>query len=114
MNDNQLNRFEGILTQLVSMVGILCKDVSLIKADLADVKTDLANVKTELADVKADLSDVRVDVSNLKLDLAQVKETQQRQHAELLGKLELLRVDHEITWAKTVENERQIERLKKH
>ena len=85
MSENQMDRFEGMLTQLVSMVGHLREDVEMIKADL----------------------------NNVKKDVTILKQTQEKQHVEVIGKLELLKADHEITWAKTVENERKIERIKK-
>ncbi|MCD8510576.1 MAG: hypothetical protein LRY73_12360 [Bacillus sp. (in: Bacteria)] len=113
MSEKQMDRFEGMLTQLVSMVGHLREDVEAIKVDISNVKADLSNVKEDLSNVKADLSNVKADLSNVKADVNQLKLTQEKQHAEVIGKLELLRADHEITWAKTVENEREIERLKK-
>ncbi|ADU32124.1 hypothetical protein [Evansella cellulosilytica] len=76
MSEKQMDRFEGMLTQLVSMVGHLKEDVDTLKADMTGMKA-----------------------------------TQEKQHAEVMGKLELLRMDQEITWQKTVENERNIERL---
>ncbi|MFN7252468.1 MAG: hypothetical protein ACK4M9_17065 [Anaerobacillus sp.] len=100
MTENQFGRFEGLLTQLVSMVGHLREDVDTIKQDVAELKADVAMLKTEMTTMKSELNTM--------------KETQEKQHAEVIGKLDLLRVDQEITWEKTVENEREIERLKKY
>ncbi|SDY57005.1 hypothetical protein SAMN05421736_102296 [Evansella caseinilytica] len=86
MDEKQLDRFEGMLTQLVSMVGHLREDVDTIKSD----------------------------VNMLKSHVAAVTEKQEKHHIEVIGKLEILRADHEITWTKTVENERDIARLKQH
>ncbi|RXI96171.1 hypothetical protein DS745_20730 [Anaerobacillus alkaliphilus] len=127
MTEKQFDRFEGMLTQLVSMVGHLKQDVEVIKADVAELKTDVAILKTDVEVLKADVADLKLDMANVKADVAELKsdmfnvkveitdmrETQERQHNEVMGKLELLRIDQEITWAKTVENEREIERVKK-
>jgi phage shock protein A len=107
MTDNQFDRFEGMLTQLVSMVGHLREDVDTIKQDVAELKVDVAMLKTEVATLKTEMT-------TMKTELNTMKETQEKQHAEVIGKLDLLSVDQEITWKKTVENEREIERLKKY
>ncbi|MFA9556753.1 hypothetical protein ACERII_05585 [Evansella sp. AB-rgal1] len=105
MSDEQMNRFEGMLTQLISMVGHIQKSVDTLKEDMIEIKADMAAIK-------ADRTMKKTEMSLIKTEMPYIKETKEKQqHAEVMGKLELLRMDQEITWAKTVENERNIERL---
>jgi uncharacterized protein (UPF0335 family) len=113
VTDNQFDRFEGMLTQLVSMVGHLREDVDTIKQDVAELKADVATLKMDVAMLKTEVATLKTEMTT-KTELNTMKETQEKQHAEVIGKLDLLRVDQEITWQKTVENEREIERLKKY
>lgn len=92
MSDKQMDRFEGMLTQLVSMVGNLKNDVESIKSDMDIMKSDIDTMKS--------------DINTLKIEMNNIKDTQERQYIEVMGKLELFRIDQEITWTKSNENER--------
>lgn len=113
MTEKQMERFEGMLTQLVSMVAHLKEDVDMIKEDICDMKTEINSMKTEISSMKTEINGMKNEINGMKAEITNIKETQEKQHVEVMGKLELLRIDHEITWAKTIENERDIERLKK-
>ncbi|MDG5789873.1 hypothetical protein QA612_20665 [Evansella sp. AB-P1] len=104
MTDERMDRFEGMLTQLVSMVGHL-------KEDMDTLKDEMIGMKDDMNGMKADMNGMKDDMAEVKADMAGMKATQEKQHAEMMGKLELLRMDQEITWAKSVDNERNIERL---
>ena len=106
VSEKQMDRFEGMLTQLVSMVGHLKNDVESMKSDMDIMKSDMDTMKSDMDTMKSDINTLKVDMNN-------IKDTQERQHFEVMGKLELLRIDQEITWTKSNENERDISRLKK-
>ena len=113
MTETQIERFEGMLTQLVSMVGSLKEDIDTIKNDVSNLKTEVSNIKTEVNNIKTEMNIMKTDINNLKADMKHMEEKQEKRHAEIIGQLELLRIDQQITWAKTSENEMDIERLKK-
>lgn len=84
MTDGQMERFEGMLTQLVTMVGH-------IREDVGNLKEDMANMKEEIIGFNI---------------------TQEKQHNEVMEKIDDLKVDQDLAWAKIAQNERDIMRIK--
>ncbi|WP_456277524.1 hypothetical protein [Bacillus sp. AK128] len=84
MNEERVERMEGLLTQLVSMVGSLKVDMEAMKKDMEDIK----------------------------FELKEFKETNEREHSEILSKLKDIESDQDHIWEKTVRNERDIAKFK--
>ncbi|MFA9560593.1 hypothetical protein ACERII_25155 [Evansella sp. AB-rgal1] len=113
MSDNQMDRFEGMLTQLVSMVGTMKVDLEEVKADVSELKADVSALKEDVSTLKADVSQLKLEVNDLKDEQLDLKETQERQHNEVMDKLHSLEIDQDLTWTKVSANEKEIGRLKK-
>jgi hypothetical protein len=75
MSEDRLIRMEDLLTQLVSMVGTLKVDVDIIKSDMDTMKNDIADVKC---------------------GLTEFKETNERDHAEIMSRLKDIESDQII------------------
>ncbi|MDQ0257755.1 chromosome segregation ATPase [Evansella vedderi] len=98
MTEQQMERFEGMLTQLVTMVGHIREDMNNIKEDMSNMKEEMNNLKE--------------DMKNMKEEIVGIKITQERQHQEVLEKIDALKVDQDLAWAKIAQNERDIMRIK--
>lgn len=72
-----------------------------------EFKSDMVELRQEL---KSEISDLRKE---FKSDMATMEEKNDQRHNEVMDKLNFLEINQDITWEKTVKNEREIERLKK-
>lgn len=93
------DRIEDMLSQLIRMVGS-------VQSEQTEMKEDISVLKQEMRELNS-----RVDRLEMKVDENEINS--EKRHVETLKKLRELKIDNEFTWEKTVNNEREIERLKK-
>jgi len=65
MEQNQLDRMEDMLTNLIKIVGTLSNDFQVMKQELQDVKKDVEEVKKEQAVTNRILTDMRADQDHI-------------------------------------------------
>ena len=89
MNDKKI---EEMLSQLITMVGGIREEQTSMKEEQVSFRHELQGMKEELNSLR-DESEIR--------------------HHEIMDRLSSLEFDHELTWEKTVRNEREIGKMKK-
>lgn len=95
--EEKIDRLESMISQLITMVAGLRQEL----------KSEIAELRTEF---KSDMAGLR---SEFKSDMAAMSEKNDIRHEEVMEKLNFLDINQDITWEKTVKNEREIERLRK-
>lgn len=98
MSEEKLDRMEGMLTQLVSMVGKMNERQNAMESTINSMKADMDSMKGGIVQLNN-----RVD----KLE----KKSEQR-HQDIKDQLTLVRADQNLTWEKAVQNERDVAKLK--
>lgn len=88
MHEESLERMEGLLTQLVAMVG--------------HTNTRLDKMEERL-NARMDKMDARMD---------RMEEDNARRHDEILYELKVMKIDQDFIWDKAVRNEREIIKIR--
>lgn len=106
MAEERLERIEGMMSQLITMVGnlhnsmhVMQKDINLIQKDMKEVQT----VQKEHG-LKFEAIELRMDKMETKNDL---------RHREVLNQMKRLERDQDFIWEKAVRNERELEIIKR-
>jgi len=97
--EERLERMEEMLANLIRMVGEM-------KKDQLEMKQDIGKVKEEIIEVKQDQKAMREE-------LAQMREGNEKHYHETNTRFFSIEIDHEHTWEKAVQNERELSKLKK-
>jgi len=98
MHEESLERMEGLLTQLVAMVGH-----TNTRMDQMEARMDQMEARMGQMDARMDKMDARMD---------RMEENSARRHDELLYELRLIKIDQDFVWDKAVRNEREIIKIR--
>ncbi len=109
MDQNQLDRMENMISDLIKMVANNNTELQDVKKEVSEVKKDLNNVK-EVNEVKSDLNNIKKDLNEMKQDLNDVKKEQMTTNQILTD----MRADQDFIWEKAAKNERELAKLKRH
>jgi chromosome segregation ATPase len=106
MIEERLDRMEGILSQLVTMVGNLhtVQEEMLKTLKSFDSKISFLEEKASFAETRFDALESRLDNIEAKNDL---------RHGEIIERFKRLELDQDFIWEKAVRNERELELLKR-
>ena len=103
MNDKKI---EEMLSQLITMVGG-------IREEQTSMKEEQASFRHELQGMKEEQVSFRHELQGMKEELNSLRDESEIRHHEIMDRLSSLEFDHELTWEKTVRNEREIGKMKK-
>jgi len=70
------------------------------------MKQDISGMKQDISGMKQDQKGTREDIARLRLE-------NEKHHNEISSRISSNELDHDHTWEKTVQNEREISKLKK-
>ncbi|MEW8988098.1 MAG: hypothetical protein AB2401_14070 [Bacillus sp. (in: firmicutes)] len=99
MTEERLERLEGMMSQLITMVGNLHNSMSEMQKDMKEMQT----VQKEHGQ-KFESIELRMDKMETKNEL---------RHQEVLHQLKRLEKDQDFIWEKAVRNERELEVMKR-
>jgi Sec-independent protein translocase protein TatA len=99
MSEERLERLEGMMSQLITMVGNLHNSMSDMQKDMKEMQT----VQKEHGQ-KFESIELRMDKMETKNEL---------RHQEVLNQIKRLEKDQDFIWEKTVRNERELEIMKR-
>lgn len=109
MEKQRLDNIENTLSQLISMVGGMRAEM---KQELTGVKEEQSQTSQEISGMKQEQASFKGELKSIREDLADSKKTSDKRHHEILNEFKIFRADHDHTWKKTVQNERDIAQLK--
>lgn len=119
--NRSFNEMKMDIQELKTEVGVMKEDIQGIKIEMAGMKEDIQGLKIDVASLKEDNQSIKEEVKEIKKDLQEVKERQlqfelknEDRHEELLRTINSMKADQDYIFMKTVRNEREIEKLKKH
>ncbi|WP_102262671.1 hypothetical protein [Mesobacillus jeotgali] len=99
MSEERLDRLEGMMSQLITMVGNLQNSMSDVQKDMKEIQ----NVQKEHGK-KCESIELRIDKMETKNEL---------RHQEVLNQIKRLEKDQDFIWEKAVRNERELEIMKR-
>jgi hypothetical protein len=99
MTEERLERLEGMMSQLITMVGNMHKTMDEMRNDIKEVQT----VQKEHGQ-KFESIELRMDKMETKNEL---------RHQEVLNQIKRLEKDQDFIWEKAVRNERELEIMKR-
>lgn len=111
--EERLERMEEMLANLIRMVGDMKNELSEVKQEQKVMKLDLTEVKQEQKAMKQDLTEVKQEQKATREDLTQMRKENDKHFNEMNNRFVSIEMDHEHTWQKSVQNEREISKLKK-
>jgi predicted nucleic acid-binding Zn-ribbon protein len=106
MTEERLERLEGMMSQLITMVGNLHNSMSEMQKDMKEMQTDMKEMQTVQKEHghKFESIELRMDKMETKNEL---------RHQEVLHQLKRLEKDQDFIWEKAVRNERELEVMKR-
>ena len=106
MSEERLERLEGMMSQLITMVGNLHNSMSDMQKDMKEIQKDMKEVQTVQNEhgQKFEAIELRMDKMETKNEL---------RHHEVLHQIKRLEKDQDFIWEKTVRNERELEIMKR-
>ena len=132
MNE-QLDRLEGMITQLVSTVGNIMETQTVIRTDLNKITERLGGLESRMdsMDSRMDRIESRMDSVESRMDriesrmdsmesrmdgiesrIDSIEKKSIDHHQEVMQKLNSLEADQEHIWQKAIRNEREFARFK--
>ena len=120
MSEERLARIEGILSQLVTMVGNLhtVQQEMLITLKSFDSRISSLEDKASFAETRFDALESRFDALESRFDalesrLDNIEAKNDVRHGEIIERFKRLELDQDFIWEKAVRNERELELLKR-
>ncbi|MFV2051055.1 hypothetical protein ACEWK1_27300, partial [Metabacillus sp. YM-086] len=83
------------------------------RQEVKDMKRDISGMKQDISEIKQDISEMKQDQKATQEDLTQVRLENEKYYNEINSRFSSVELDHEHTWEKTVQNEREISKLRK-
>ncbi|MGM8215859.1 hypothetical protein ACLIA0_09845 [Bacillaceae bacterium W0354] len=120
MIEERLNRIEGMLSQLIDMVGktnseqqSLKESQEKMRIEQQEMKKEQQEMKLEQQEMKKDQIEMRKELNDTRERLISLEEKSEKRHQELLNQFKIFKVDQDVTWEKLSRVERDVELLKK-
>ncbi|ESU33474.1 hypothetical protein G3A_06025 [Bacillus sp. 17376] len=106
MSEERLDRLEGMMSQLITMVGNLHNSMSDMQKDMKEMQKDMKEMQTAQKEhgQKFESIELRMDKMETKNEL---------RHQEVLNQIKRLEKDQDFIWEKAVRNERELEIMKR-
>ena len=108
----KLVKVEEMLTTLITMVGNLNQELSVVKDAKGQLVLPLVEMKSEIVVIKSEMSEMKNEIVEMKSEMTEMKNEMNHRHNEIMGKFGDLQKDQDHIWEKTVRNEREIARMK--
>lgn len=106
MSKERLDRLEGMMSQLITMVGNLHNSISDMQKDMKEMLT----VQKEHGK-KFEAIETRMDTMETTLDKMETKN--ELRHQEVLNQIKRLEKDQDFIWEKAARNERELGIIKR-
>ncbi|MFT9600776.1 hypothetical protein [Mesobacillus sp.] len=120
MSEERLDRLEGMMSQLITMVGNLHNSMSDMQKDMKEMQKDMKEMQKDMKEVQKDMKEVqtvqkehgqRFESIELRMDKMETKN--EFRHQEVLNQIKRLEKDQDFIWEKAVRNERELEIMKR-
>jgi GTP-binding protein EngB required for normal cell division len=106
MSEERLDRLEGMMSQLITMVGNLHNSMSDMQKDMKEMQKDMKEMQTVQKEHGQKFESIE-----LKMDKMETKN--EFRHQEVLNQIKRLEKDQDFIWEKAVRNERELEIMKR-
>jgi predicted nucleic acid-binding Zn-ribbon protein len=106
MSEERLDRLEGMMSQLITMVGNLHNSMSDMQKDMREMQKDMKEMQTVQKEHGQKFESIE-----LKMDKMETKN--ELRHQEILNQIKRLEKDQDFIWEKAVRNERELEIMKR-
>lgn len=105
MSEQQFERMEDMLTQLVGMVAKNNEKVDTITKEMQTMTGEIASIREDQQSMSTEISFIKKDQQSMSTDNG-------RRHEEIMRKFNTVEADQDYTWEKTARNEREIAKIK--
>ncbi|WNF24948.1 hypothetical protein [Mesobacillus jeotgali] len=127
MTEERLERLEGMMSQLITMVGNLHNSMSDMQKDMKEMQTDMKEMQTNMKEMQTDMKEMQTDMKemqtvqkehgqkfeSIELRMDKMETKNELRHQEVLHQLKRLEKDQDFIWEKAVRNERELEVMKR-
>jgi chromosome segregation ATPase len=121
------DKIEGMLSQLIRMVGNIQSEQQEMKqvqqdmqgrlqsmeGKLQDMDGKLQDMEGKLQDMDSKLQSMESKLTDMEGNLQGIEEKGEERHQEVLGRFKALEIDQDFIWEKVARNEREIGTIKR-
>ena len=120
MTEERLERLEGMMSQLITMVGNLHNSMRDMQKDMKEMQTDMKEMQTDMKEMQTNMKEMQTvqkehgqKFESIELRMDKMETKNELRHQEVLHQLKRLEKDQDFIWEKTVRNERELEVMKR-
>lgn len=113
MSEERLERLEGMMSQLITMVGNLHNSMSDMQKDMSAMQKDMQEIQKDMKEVQTVQNEHGQKFEAIELTMDKMETKNELRHHEVLHQIKRLEKDQDFIWEKTVRNERELEIMKR-
>ncbi|MBT2692116.1 hypothetical protein [Bacillus sp. ISL-55] len=113
MSEERLDRLEGMMSQLITMVGNLHNSMSDMQKNMDGMQKDMKEMQKDMKEMQTVQKEHGQKFESIELRMDKMETKNELRHQEVLNQIKRLEKDQDFIWEKTVRNERELEIMKR-
>ena len=113
MSEERLERLEGMMSQLITMVGNMHNSIIGIQKDMNGMQKDINGMQKDMNEIQTVQKEHGLKFEAIELRMDKMETKNDLRHREVLNQMKRLERDQDFIWEKAVRNERELEIIKR-
>ncbi|MBT2641567.1 hypothetical protein J7I80_04970 [Bacillus sp. ISL-41] len=113
MTEERLERLEGMMSQLITMVGNLHNSMSEMQTVQKEHGKRFEAIEMRMGNMETKMDQMVSKLNPIETKMDQMETKNELRHQEMLNQVKRLEKDQDFIWEKAVRNERELEIMKR-